>query len=553
MGFDPYGDLVGPYEPCANNGSGSASPNRPAAGGHSPSAHNPTDSKVEEDNDSTQLSHQFPLVPFLGLKESSGNQLTKQWSSQVPGVQIGPSSTTLNYTEERWERYYRHLAGELVALNYLARKGASAYTAISRFEKNRAAFEALLDCWGKQGLTGPRAKGMVELSRILAGNTMHVLEPVVPAQSLLKFHEGLSHCLSEESILRNETMLYVQSKNDYLRQCFRSDMMGDQLKSATAEAQSLLIVAESALGKGSPVTTLVLITLSSLQYKCEMFSESLAGFSQALVSLATQGDDSGWWKAYVIMRIAAGLAGEGKGDEALGKTQESLALFRTWYDGSDHPVVADALQSKALLLKLKKKLFDALQTFSDCLEIRKRMFGETHPTVAQALYHIGVVHWCKYNYDGAYTALKTALAIRKEIYGEENVDVAACYHTLGSVLSDWNRVVESQESYQKALAIRRKVLGNKNADVAQSLNNLAALYTRLMKYDDAVRTHEEALSIRRKLYPNDHVETAQSIYNIAIVFKTNRKYEEALTRFEECLDMYKRLSKNVDADQQIGK
>lgn len=339
---------------------------------------------------------------------------------------------------------------------------------------------------------------------------------------------------------------------------FRSDLESEAVESMIKEAKALLEFTEGTLGAGSKMVAQVITTLANLHCKIDKFESALQLYTKAKKTLEDLPDDQGpgeigWWQAYVTYCEAAAYAAEGDHEEAVEKCDEGIAMWQAWYENSDNPCAADALFRKAAVLKSRKRYVDALTAFTSCLNIRRSLHGSGHPAVAHTLYQIGCVHWCRHNYESAMTAHREALTIRRELYGEEHAEVAHSYHTMASVLSDWNRVPEAMDSYRKALKLRRKVFGNKNADVAQSLNNLAALYTRQERYDEAVAIHQEALAIRRELYTKDHVETAQSIYNIAIVYKTNSKYDDALMRFNECLQMYRRLSKNGEAEQQIGK
>jgi nephrocystin-3 len=172
--------------------------------------------------------------------------------------------------------------------------------------------------------------------------------------------------------------------------------------------------------------------------------------------------------------------------------------------GSNHPQVANSLNSLAMLYDNQIKYDEALPLFQRALSIRERALGPNHPDVARSLNNLAALYYERVEYDEALPLFQRALSIRERALGPNHPDVARNLNNLAVLYDSGGKYDESLPLYQRALAIWERTLGPNHPEVAASLNNLATIYYEQGKYKEALPLFKRALSIVEAALGPDH-------------------------------------------------
>ncbi|UJS19451.1 MAG: tetratricopeptide repeat protein [Candidatus Brocadia sp.] len=213
----------------------------------------------------------------------------------------------------------------------------------------------------------------------------------------------------------------------------------------------------------------------------------------------------------------------------------------------DDPTRAATLNNLGVLQKDKNEFDDALKSYKEALEIRKKLAlanPQTYlPYVATTLNNLGNLQSDKNEFDDALKSYKEALEIyRKLALANPQTylpDVATTLNNLGNLQSDKNEFDDALKSYKEALEIRKKLaLANPQTYlpyVATTLNNLGNLQSDKNEFDDALKSYKEALEIYRKLAlanPQTYLpDVAMTLINLSILYQKSRPDKEVSVQF----------------------
>src|SRR6266511_363300 len=256
---------------------------------------------------------------------------------------------------------------------------------------------------------------------------------------------------------------------------------------------------------------------------------------------AAIGNDRALHEARGLYEDARKLRREGKYDEALQLVERSLEI-RERLLGPDHPDVATAINSLAILHRQKGQYAKAEQLCRRSLAIRESALGPDHPHVADSLNNLASIYYNQGDFPKADLLFRRALMIREKALGPSHLDVAQSLSNLIVLYRDTGEYAKAAPLSQRALAIFEERLGPEHLDVAQALNNTASLYWSRGDYAEAEPLFRRALAIREKTLGPEHPDVASSLNGLGTLYhnrgecaKAEPFYQRALAIWEKAL------------------
>ena len=196
---------------------------------------------------------------------------------------------------------------------------------------------------------------------------------------------------------------------------------------------------------------------------------------------------------------------------------------------------AEKLNEKVHALYQAGKYAEAIPLAQQELAIREKALGPDHPDVAQALYTLALIYYVQGRYADAEPLLKRSLAIREKALGPDHPDVATVLNTLALTYYVQGRYADAEPLYKRSLAIREKALGPDDPAVAEALGNLAVLYDHQVRYADAEPLLQRSLAIREKALGPDHPDVARALFSLAAHYLAQGRYAEAEPLYKRSL------------------
>jgi tetratricopeptide (TPR) repeat protein/CHAT domain-containing protein len=261
-----------------------------------------------------------------------------------------------------------------------------------------------------------------------------------------------------------------------------------------------------------------------------MFRSALAGMLILAILSGCQ-TRSGAGDAYRQSRLHSD---QGRYAEAVPYAMKALQLNEAEL-GTDHPKVAESLNSLAILYKNTGRYVEAESLYQRSLAIRKQAFGPDHPKVATGLNNLGILYDVQGRYDTAETLYKQALIIREKSFGFSHRVVAQSLNNLAILYATQGRYGDAEPLHLRALEIKKKLLGPEHPNLALSLNNLAILYDSEGRYSEAVPMLKRALVIREKALGPNHPDVAQTLNNLANLYESFGRNTEAEPLYKRAL------------------
>src|SRR6266542_99038 len=254
---------------------------------------------------------------------------------------------------------------------------------------------------------------------------------------------------------------------------------------------------------------------------------------------AAIGNDRALHEARGLYEDARKLRREGKYDEALQLVERSLEI-RERLLGPDHPDVATAINSLAILHRQKGQYAKAEQLCRRSLAIRESALGPDHPHVADSLNNLASIYYNQGDFPKADLLFRRALMIREKALGPSHLDVAQSLSNLIVLYRDTGEYAEAEPLFRRALAIREKTLGPEHPDVASSLNGLGTLYHNRGECAKAEPFYQRALAIWEKALGPEHPNVATSLNGLASLYYGRGDYERGETLFQRALTIWEK-------------
>lgn len=117
----------------------------------------------------------------------------------------------------------------------------------------------------------------------------------------------------------------------------------------------------------------------------------------------------------------------------------------------------------------------AADLYSQLVDARVAVLGESHPFVASALNELGQALWLQQEYKSAETAYLRSLEARESTMGKD-LQYAGTSYNLGRLYQDTERFAEAETAYLTTAEIEESILGNTHESFLQTLQQLASMY-----------------------------------------------------------------------------
>jgi tetratricopeptide (TPR) repeat protein/CHAT domain-containing protein len=232
--------------------------------------------------------------------------------------------------------------------------------------------------------------------------------------------------------------------------------------------------------------------------------------------------------------IGAMNRGSGGEKEAISSIEEAARLFEACKDYADQANCKDEIGD---LHFRQRAMRQALEAYTEALEIRRAAFGQQHRTVSNSYVLIGKVYHYKHDLTRAIESYTKALEIRRAIYGEIHPAVADCYNSIAIVFQDHGDLAQALEGYTKALKIRRACLGERHSAVADSYNGIGIVCSKQGDSARALKAYAKSLEIYRAVLGDHHLNVAASYNNIANAYFNAGDLNRALEGYNRALEI----------------
>lgn len=188
---------------------------------------------------------------------------------------------------------------------------------------------------------------------------------------------------------------------------------------------------------------------------------------------------------------------------------------------------------KGSLQSMHKRFKQALNSFTEAIQVYKADHGEDHLNVANALFNVGVCLKETGDSERAMKCFARALTITTAQLGDDHVEVADTMQQMAEVYRMKGDLKGAIKMCDQALQIRRF---EEDGAMAALLNFSGELNACLDDSDEAERCFRECVRIRKKLHGDDHIDVAKALYSLGYTLETFRRdYRRALRCFEESL------------------
>ncbi|MDH3254454.1 MAG: tetratricopeptide repeat protein, partial [Acidobacteriota bacterium] len=243
--------------------------------------------------------------------------------------------------------------------------------------------------------------------------------------------------------------------------------------------------------------------------------------------------------AEVLDNLTEALRGDGQGahDSTLEYAERALEIRRLLLD-QDHPLVADSLVEKSLVLKVAGRPAEAQKIQLRALAIYRRAYGSDDSHVAMTLHNLGNLDYELGRYQEAADHFAAAVELYTALCGSECVDVADELAGLSSAVAALGDDRQAEALLRRALAIYEPRLGSSHLKVARTSHNLGLLLQGMGEYAEAGRLMKRAIAIKEETLGPDHPDLAGSLCNYAILASELGEMAAAESYYRRCIGIF---------------
>jgi tetratricopeptide (TPR) repeat protein len=216
--------------------------------------------------------------------------------------------------------------------------------------------------------------------------------------------------------------------------------------------------------------------------------------------------------------------------------QQALTIRKQVF-GSDHPVVAESLNTLAILSRNQGDYEQTERFHQQALAIREKTLGPDHPDTVLSLNNLGVLYRSQGKYEQAEPLLLQALNIREKLLGSEHPDTLMSFVNLSKLYLEQRKYEQAEQLLQQTLATSERVLGPGNPLVAQNLNLLARLSYEQGDNEQAETLWKRSLAILEKALGAEHPASAESLNNLAVLSFAQGRYTQAQSFCQRALSI----------------
>jgi tetratricopeptide (TPR) repeat protein len=266
-------------------------------------------------------------------------------------------------------------------------------------------------------------------------------------------------------------------------------------------------------------------------------AEALQWSLPAEVILQRIHQDRGLLGAHLFANRAVVLRSRGDLPEALEDMQRALEI-REAVLGPDHPLIASTLNALGSVHRSRNALGDALAVQTRALAIRRAALGAGHPAIGVAANDLGLLEQSRGQYAAAATHLDEALKIAEG--ARDDREVGLVLNNLGRLAQLRGDLPAAQRLLERALASREANLGPHHLDTAATLHNLGLLH--LLRGDRlaARAALDRVLKIRERQLGDTHPELITTLVDLGTVNYRIGDYPAAQTLHERALELQRR-------------
>jgi eukaryotic-like serine/threonine-protein kinase len=416
-----------------------------------------------------------------------------------------------------------------------------------------------------------RRRALGALVDVLAAADETIVERAVPAVAALPTVDA---CTDVEALAARvrppddpDTRARVEAVRDELGRARALDDAGAYAGALAIAEPALAQAREIAYG---PLVAETLLEVGRLQEATSKYALAEASLREAHTEAVAHGDDEtavdaairlvhvvgnqlahhdaglewGWLAAAQLRRIgtppardAALTVNVGSVHETRGEYDAALTDYRRALEireatfGSEHPAVAQSLDSLGGVHRLRGEYDDAIASYRRALEVREAVFGPGHPAIGRTLSGLATVHYDRGEYGDAIATMERSLAILEPALGPDHVRVAATISNLGAFYQRSGDLDRALELQLRALAIDEKTVGSEHPSTAITLENIANIHHARGDFDEALPLYRRSLAIREKVLGPQHPHVGISLSNIGQTHHSLDEFDESLAYF----------------------
>lgn len=221
------------------------------------------------------------------------------------------------------------------------------------------------------------------------------------------------------------------------------------------------------------------------------------------------------------------------------QTPERIAVLSEKMLGSEHPIVAGALEAVANADERRGRLGDAETRRKRAIDIYERTYGKNHIDIAVALQRLGNLYARQYRFDEAIPLLQRGLTIAETSLGTEHPGLVDHLANLGELYVTMKNWDAAEILLSRALSNGEKAHrgddGNTAVQTVRVLRSLGYLHG-LQEHQDVARQFlERALATSERLLGPEHDATVETLTALAAHALTQDRLDEAETYFARAL------------------
>ena len=193
----------------------------------------------------------------------------------------------------------------------------------------------------------------------------------------------------------------------------------------------------------------------------------------------------------------------------------------------------DALLQVGHLQQQSGQFRKALESFEECLGIRRQILGNDHPQIGELLFYIGNLLREVGDLDLACAKFEESLAIVEKI-DPNSSETADTLFSLGVLHTEQKHFSLALDAYIGSLQIN-KARGSTNVVIADILNNIGITYFEMKEYENAQVYHSQALESLIQELGDDHADVAFCWHSLGAVAQELGAQMEALNCFQNAV------------------
>ncbi len=226
-------------------------------------------------------------------------------------------------------------------------------------------------------------------------------------------------------------------------------------------------------------------------------------------------------------------------DDAIAAADRAVEIW-TSTRGADHVSLFRLQEFRAIGIRGKGKIADALTAFGTLLARAEKALGPIHPVVADLHTEIGSSYYYLQDLDAALVEYRQALAISKLI-DPDGAGVGGLHQNIGNALADLHQLPQAVVEYQAALAIYEKLRGPESPSAGDIHNDLGTVLQNQGRYAEALVEYRRALAIYEKAVGPDAREAGRIRANVAGALHALGQNDEALVELRRAQEILTKL------------